>query len=375
MPLSLKLRLVQLALVCSGLLVTCCSQFRTEATVPELAIMPGKRVGLYVKFRPAQDSMGFARFTHGSLWSFSWDPSGNVTRQRLCPIFTPGQRQLPVFVMASSSAPYCFSTFTGRRDVLNSLWQFDPLTMECRELVRGGAETGVFCLDCYNILGNCFAAGWLDMGDQPSNLFETVIVSAETGATEPAPDYVRNVRDGVFLLQKGRLVWASCEDDNSDAPGMLYVDNEAAADGVINLMGITPDATTVFFSRRSLVDGATTATLWACDAESFETSKLSDWVGDRETFKVGVRSDVLGFLDVEKGQRRQDLPGCVRIVRGAKVFSAKGEPRKEIKLERAIVANAWDWDVDLMEMVHYDAESREIVIHRLDGQLIARFAP
>lgn len=342
-------------------------------TVSELAIIPGRREALYVKLRPAKDSMGFPRFTNGSVRGFSWDPEGNVKRKRLCDIFTSGQRQLPTFVMTAPNGPYCFTTFNGGHEAMTSLWQLDPMTMQCCELIQGAPDKRLFCFDRYNILDGRLAAISIDIAPDSSDQSKHVLVSVGTAETELAPDGVRHVRDGMFLLKDRQMVWAGVDIERPNAPGVLCQDGRAIADGVVKLLGITADARRVFFSRQNLAQVGSAPALWSYDVATGELRMLVDWVGDQ--FKAGIASGNIGFLETEGQSQKDGLPGTTKMVVGARVFSISGELLERVVLPKPTSLRVSAWDVDLMEMVYYDSTSREIVIQRLGGEVIASFTP
>jgi len=100
---------------------------------------------------------------------------------------------------------------------------------------------------------------------------------------------------------------------------------------------------------------------------------LVDWVGDQ--FKAGIASGNIGFLETEGQSQKDGLPGTTKMVVGARVFSISGELLERVVLPKPTSLRVSAWDVDLMEMVYYDSTSREIVIQRLGGEVIASFTP
>lgn len=356
--------------------VSACSYFGNQPRVSELAVIPDKRVALYVKFRPPKDPTGFRTFGSGGIWCVSWDPGGNLERRRLCDIWTDGKRrELPRFVAGAVNGPYCFTTFVRSHNVLTSLWEVDPTSLRCREVIRGSENSGVVCLEHYNILDGRFPAMFIDVDPSQSDPDKvvTVVVSIETGGIEHAPGHVHPDREGTFLLNNGRIVWAESDAHQENDPGILYEDDRAVADGVMEVLGITADTGRVLFSKLSLKHPEDGPHLWSYDVATGRKMKLLDWVGDQS--KVGVATGNIGFLKTRQRARESGRSESPKLVVGAEVYNTDGELLQSVVLPKAVSHKLSDWDVDLMEMVHYDPESHKIVIQKLDGGVITSFTP
>ena len=244
--------------------------------------------------------------------------------------------------------------------------------MTCEKLLCGDWQGEFFCRDRYNTVGGEFLAMVINMesGREKQKIGPDIIVSEKTGDWRDIPIYTGC--QNCFLTASG-IVWTPESEDSKHVHGSLYLDNTVVAKGVDELLGITPDAGKAFYSSNIALDGATTATLWAYDIETRQTSKLIDWVGDM--FRVGGRSDRFGFLAIDEGPRRSKMPGCIKIIKSASIFSIEGQLIEEIALQEPIHAGVCDWDVELMELVYYDETSKKIVIQKLGGEIIASLAP
>lgn len=376
-----SLRVAWLVLAAVLLQLTGCSSLRGPATVSDIAVIPGARTALYVKFRPD------LRHEHGSVWlmptwgyvhGVKWDTEGLTRSELLCDIVTSGRRLFPEFFISDNGSAYCFSALplsARQQKRLHCIWEFSPDLMTCRKLVPSRPQDLFLCFDSFNLLGDSFPAMIIalhkDLREQEEG--PNIVVSASTGEWRGLPYRMR--ADRCLLLPTGSVIWVPEDLSRNAVPSCraLCVDNDVLEENVERLWGITPDGSRVFFSQMVADGGSTTSTLFAYDTESRSVSELTNWVGQK--FKAGQACDRFGFLDAYKGEPREGLPARNVVVRGARVFSADGTLLRRVHIEPPINAGTCDWDVDLMQIVYYDSESDRIVVQEIGGDVITSFRP
>ncbi|MBN1593086.1 MAG: hypothetical protein JW941_07575 [Candidatus Coatesbacteria bacterium] len=270
----------------------------------------------------------------------------------------------------------------GRAASMPGIFRLDLKTMKCAALLLGDKSFNV--MERLNILNGEFAALRTDIELALRSTLEygwdVIRVSIADGSLAPVRSYARG--RPCFLTTGMRPVsrWGELKtlemgkSKGYEREWNLLRDNGSVIDNAIDdLIGITPDAETVFFTKQESIDGATSSTLWVYRPENRTTKRISESVG--HSFRVSADSLRYGFLfvsyDTEPGRGRY----VQTQVRKASIFDVDGKPLTEFVFEKPIDAHALDWDIDAEILAYYNEQEAKIVVQRLNGEVISALNP